>query len=151
MFLGEFQNSIDSKSRIIIPAKFRYELGDSCIVSMSLDKCLTVSTREEWEKFLGQLVELPISNKDVRLMRRYFGQAATVCEIDKQGRITIPQKLKEYAEIDKELVTVGNITNIEVWSKENWDTIAFAQDGVNMSVGELDASALAEKLGQFNF
>ncbi|MDO4833860.1 MAG: division/cell wall cluster transcriptional repressor MraZ [Bacillota bacterium] len=151
MFVGKYQNSIDSKSRLIIPSKFREELGGRCVVAMSLDKCLTISTMEEWEKFLGELSQLPMSNPEARVIRRYFNQSAAVCDVDKQGRVTIPQELREYAGITKELVTMGNINNIEVWSRENWDSLAFAQDGESMNISEIDASAIAEKLGQYNF
>ena len=151
MFVGKYQNSIDSKSRLIIPSKFLEELGGRCVVAQSLDKCLTISTLEEWEKFLGELNQLPRSNPEARMIRRYFNQSAAICDVDKQGRVTIPQELREYAGITKELVTIGNINNIEVWSKEHWEKDAFAQAGENMSAGDIDASAIAEKLEKFNF
>ena len=151
MFVVKYQNSIDSKSRLIIPSKFREELGGRCVVDKSLDKCLTISTLEEWEKFLGELNQLPRSNPEARMIRRYFNQSAAICDVDKQGRVTIPQELREYAGITKELVTIGNINNIEVWSKEHWEKDAFAQAGENMSAGDIDASAIAEKLEKFNF
>ena len=151
MFVGKYQNSIDSKSRLIIPSKFREELGGRCVVAQSLDKCITISTLEEWEKFLGELNQLPRSNPEARMIRRYFNQSAAICDVDKQGRVTIPQELREYAGITKELVTIGNINNIEVWSKEHWEKDAFAQAGENMSAGDIDASAIAEKLEKFNF
>ncbi len=120
-------------------------------MAQSLDKCLTISTLEEWEKFLGELNQLPRSNPEARMIRRYFNQSAAICDVDKQGRVTIPQELREYAGITKELVTIGNINNIEVWSKEHWEKDAFAQAGENMSAGDIDASAIAEKLEKFNF
>lgn len=151
MFVGKYQNSIDSKSRLIIPSKFREELGCRCVVAQSLDRCLTISTMEEWEKFLMQLNALPTSNPEARMIRRYFNQSAAVCDVDKQGRVTIPPELREYAGISKELVTIGNINNIEVWSKECWETDAFAMAGDNMSVGQINASEIAAKLEKFNF
>lgn len=105
----------------------------------------------EWEKFLEELSKLPMSNPEARMIRRYFNQSAAVCDVDKQGRVTLPQELREYAGITKELVTIGNINNIEVWSRENWESVAFSQVGENMSAGEIDASAIAEKLEKFNF
>ena len=151
MFVGKYQNSIDGKSRLIIPSKFRDELGPRCVVAQSLDKCLTISTMEEWEKFLAELNQLPMSNPEARMIRRYFNQSAAVCDVDKQGRVTIPQELREYAGITKELVTIGNINNIEVWSKEHWDKDAFAQAGENVKAGDINASEIAEKLEKFNF
>lgn len=151
MFVGKYQNSIDSKSRLIVPAKFRDELGGRCVVAQAIDKCLTISTMEEWESFLTELLKLPMSNSDARMIRRYFTKSAAVCDVDKQGRVTIPQELKEYAGINKELVTIGNINNIEVWSKEYWEKFAFAQADGGTEEGEINASEIAEKLEKFNF
>ena len=151
MFVGKYQNSIDSKSRLIIPAKFREELGGRCVVAQSLDKCLTISTLAEWEKCLEELKALPRSNPEARMIRRYFNQSAATCDVDKQGRVTIPQELKDYAGITKELVTIGNIDNIEVWSKENWEKDAFAQAGEDLTAADINASEIAEKLEKFNF
>lgn len=151
MFVGKYQNSIDSKSRLIIPAKFREELGSRCVVAQSLDRCLTISTMDEWKTFLEELKQLPRSNPEARMIRRYFNQSAAVCDVDKQGRVTIPQELREYAGITKELVTIGNIDNIEVWSKEYWEKDAFAQAGDNLDAGEINASEIAAKLEKFNF
>lgn len=151
MFVGKYQNSIDSKSRLIIPAKFREELGGRCVVAQSLDKCLTISTMADWEAFLEELKQLPMSNPEARMIRRYFNQSAAVCDVDKQGRVTVPQELREYAGITKDLVTIGNIDNIELWSKENWDSYAFAQAGDNVDGGKINASEIAEKLEKFNF
>ena len=151
MFVGKYQNSIDSKSRLIIPAKFREELGGRCVIAQSLDKCLTISTEAEWENFLQELKALPRSNAEARMIRRYFNQSAAKCDVDKQGRVTIPQELKDYAGITKELVTIGNIDNIEVWSKENWEKDAFAQAGENVTASEINASEIAAALEKYGF
>lgn len=151
MFVGKYQNSIDSKSRLIIPAKFREELGGRCVIAQSLDKCLTISTEAEWENFLQELKALPRSNAEARMIRRYFNQSAARCDVDKQGRVTIPQELKDYAGITKELVTIGNIDNIEVWSKENFEKEAFAQAGENVTASEINASEIAAALEKYGF
>lgn len=151
MFVGKYENSIDSKSRLIIPAKFREELGGRCIIAQSMDKCLTISTEAEWENFLSELKALPKSNAEARMLRRYFNQSARTCDVDKQGRVTIPQELREYAGITKELVTIGNIDNIEVWSKEYWEKDAFAQAGEDMTAANINASEIAAKLEKYNF
>ena len=103
------------------------------------------------ERFLEELKALPRSNPEARMIRRYFNQSAATCDVDKQGRVTIPQELREYAGIPKELVTIGNIDNIEVWSKENWEKDAFAQAGDNLTASDINASEIAEKLEKFNF
>lgn len=151
MFVGKYQNSIDSKSRLIIPAKFREELGGRCVIAQSLDKCLTISTEAEWENFLQELKALPRSNAEARMIRRYFNQSAARCDVDKQGRVTIPQELKDYAGITKELVTIGNIDNIEVWSKENFEKEAFAQAGENVTASDINASEIAAALEKYGF
>lgn len=151
MFVGKYQNSIDSKSRLIIPAKFREELGGRCVIAQSLDKCLTISTEAEWENFLQELKALPRSNAEARMIRRYFNQSAAKCDVDKQGRVTIPQELKDYAGITKELVTIGNIDNIEVWSKENFEKEAFAQAGDNVTASDINASEIAAALEKYGF
>lgn len=151
MFIGKYQNSIDSKSRLIIPAKFREELGERCVVAQSLDKCLTISPMEEWEAFLEELKMLPKSNPEARMIRRYFNQSAAVCDVDKQGRVTIPQELREYAGIRKDLVTIGNIDSIEVWSRECWEEDAFRQAGDEADAGNINASEIAAKLEKYNF
>jgi MraZ protein len=150
-FVGKYQNSIDSKSRLIIPAKFREELGGRCVIAQSLDKCLTISPEAEWENFLQELKTLPRSNPEARMIRRYFNQSAARCDVDKQGRVTIPQDLKDYAGITKDLVTIGNIDNIEVWSKEHWEKDAFAQAGEDMTASDINASEIAAALEKFGF
>ena len=85
------------------------------------------------------------------MIRRYFNQSAAKCDVDKQGRVTIPQELKDYAGITKELVTIGNIDNIEVWSKENFEKEAFAQAGENVTASEINASEIAAALEKYGF
>ena len=147
MFVGKFNNSIDGKSRMIVPAKFREELGGKCIVAKALDSCLTIYPVEQWEKFVKEkLSVLPIGNESARKLRRHFYSSAAECDVDKQGRITIPQELKEYAGIDKELVTIGSDITIEIWSRESWDK------ELDPDTGELmKASELAESMEQYGF
>lgn len=147
MFVGKFNNSIDSKSRMIVPAKFREELGGKCIIAKSLDKCLTIYPEEQWEKFVKEKLSiLPMGNEGARKLRRHFYSSAAECDVDKQGRLTIPQELKEYANIDKDLVTIGSDMTIEVWSRESW------YDELDPDTGELmNASDLAESMEQYGF
>lgn len=120
MFMGEYNHSIDQKGRIIVPAKFREELGEEFVMTLGLDGCLFVYPTSEWETFVEQLKKLP-GNREVRQLQRYFLAGATNCEVDKQGRILIPAKLREHAGLEKEVVFVGVLGKIEVWSKERWD------------------------------
>lgn len=120
MFMGEYNHGIDAKGRIIVPAKFRESLGEEFVVTMGLDGCLFVYPEEEWSRFVTDLKSLP-GSKEARQLQRYFMAGAALCEVDKQGRILIPQKLREHAGLRKDIVFVGVMNKIEVWSKERWE------------------------------
>ncbi|AUJ26780.1 division/cell wall cluster transcriptional repressor MraZ [Virgibacillus dokdonensis] len=122
MFMGEFQHNIDAKGRIIVPSKFRDQLGDSFVVTRGLDQCLFVYPMEEWSILEEKLKKLPLTKKDARAFTRFFFSGAVECEIDKQGRINIPQSLRNYAGIEKECVVIGVSNRIEIWSSEQWDS-----------------------------
>jgi MraZ protein len=119
--MGEYNHTIDAKGRIIIPSKFREALGDNFVVTLGLDGCLFVYPNEEWMNFVAQLKSLP-GSKEARQMQRYFMAGAADCEVDKQGRILIPNKLREQAGLEKDIVFVGVLSKIEIWSKEKWDS-----------------------------
>lgn len=121
MFMGEYNHTIDAKGRIIVPAKFREELGESFVVTQGLDGCLFVYPDEEWQKFVTGLKNLP-GSKEARQLQRYFMSCAANPDVDKQGRILIPSKLREQAKLEKDVVFVGVLSKIEIWSKENWDS-----------------------------
>ena len=120
MFMGEFNHTIDAKGRLIIPSRFRELLGDEFVLTKGLDGCLSIYPMEEWEAFEEKLRALPLTNKNARTFSRFFVAGATPCELDKQGRILIPQTLREFAGLDKDVVLVGVIDKIEVWDKERW-------------------------------
>jgi len=120
MLTGEFQHNIDTKGRMIIPVKFRDELGDSFIATKGLDKCLFIFPLLEWEKLDKQLANLSLSKG--REIQRFFYGGMTHCEVDKQGRILIPANLREYADLEKDAVIIGLNKRAEVWSKNNWET-----------------------------
>lgn len=120
MFMGTYDHSIDAKGRVIVPAKFREALGDSFVVTLGLDGCLFVYPEEEWEGFVKQLKELP-GSKEARKLQRYFMAGAAPCDVDKQGRVLIPSNLREKAGLEKDIVFVGVMSKIEIWSKERWD------------------------------
>lgn len=120
MFMGEYSHSIDIKGRLIMPAKFREKLGDEFVISKGQDKCLYVRSKEEWEHFEEELAKLPTINKEARYFVRFFLAGATTCEVDKQGRILIPSVLREYAELDKDVIVVGGTDHIEIWNKDKY-------------------------------
>src|SRR5699024_10337295 len=121
MFMGEFQHNIDSKGRIIVPAKFREELGDTFVITRGLDQCLFAYPMNEWKLLDEKLKKLPLTKKDARAFTRFFFSGAVECEIDKQGRINIPQPLRNYAVLDKECVVIGVSNRVEFWASENWE------------------------------
>lgn len=122
MFMGEYQHTIDIKGRMIVPAKFREELGSQFVVTRGLDKCLFIYPMEEWNEVEEKLKKLPLTKKDARAFTRFFFSGAVECDIDKQGRINIPQTLRTYADLDKDCVVIGVSNRVELWSKEVWET-----------------------------
>ena len=120
MFMGSSNNSIDEKNRMIVPSKMRADLGARCILTKGLDKCLYIYATEDWDKQMEKIARLPESDPKVRAFIRHFCANACECEFDKQGRIIIPQELKAYAGIEKDLVTMGAMSKIEIWSREVW-------------------------------
>lgn len=120
MFMGEYNHTVDTKGRLIIPSKFRELLGDEFIVTKGLDGCLFVFPQNEWQAFEEKLRKLPLNQKGARQFTRFFVAGATPCELDKQGRILLPATLREFAGLDKDVVLAGMLNRIEIWSKAKW-------------------------------
>ena len=120
MFMGEYSHSLDTKGRLIMPAKFREQLGDSFVVTKSPDKCLYIYSNEDWKNFEEKLSALPITNKATRQFVRFFLAGAAECEVDKQGRILLPAVLREYANLEKEVILAGTSRRIEIWNKDKY-------------------------------
>lgn len=121
MFMGEFRHAIDEKKRLIIPSKYREEIGSSFILTRGIDKCLFLYSQEEWNTLTAKLHKLSFAKKDARNFLRFFLSGATNLEFDKQGRVVLPSNLLEYAEITKDCVIVGVGERLEIWAKEAWD------------------------------
>jgi MraZ protein len=119
--MGEYHHNIDNKGRMIIPAKFRENLGDTFILTRGLDQCLFGYPLSEWKALEEKLKALPLTKKDARAFTRFFFSGATECELDKQGRVNIAAPLLQYAQLEKECVVIGVSNRIEIWSKENWE------------------------------
>ena len=136
MFMGEYNHTIDAKGRLIVPAKFREILGDNFIVTKGLDGCLFVYPNDEWTRFEEKLKSLPLTNKNARQFTRFFLAGAAACEVDKQGRILLPQVLREFASLEKDVVLVGVASRIEIWSRERWDKSMNTYDGDMDEVAE---------------
>lgn len=132
MLLGEYRHNVDTKGRVSVPSKFRGDLGQSFVITKGLDNCLFMYSKQEWETFENKLKELPLTNNDARSFMRFFFAGAAECEVDKQGRINIPQVLRDYAGIKKDVVIVGVATRAEIWDSVNWDNYT-TSDSLNVS------------------
>ena len=138
MFMGEYNHTIDAKGRLIVPSKFRELLGNEFVVTKGLDGCLFVFSNEEWQEFELKLKALPLTNKSARQFARFFVAGATPCELDKQGRILLPQTLREFAGLDKDVVLTGMLNRIEIWSKQKWNE--------NNSLDDVAMDEIAEQM-----
>ena len=137
MFIGEYQHALDSKNRMIVPSKLREELGNKFVITKGLDGCLYAYPQDEWKNLEEKMKTLPLTNRDARSFVRFFFAGACEIEMDKQGRGLIPQNLKEYAGLEKEIVSIGVLTRVEIWSKEKWQ---------EYNDSNVDFESIAEKM-----
>ncbi|MCC3357573.1 division/cell wall cluster transcriptional repressor MraZ [Bacillus sp. REN16] len=121
MFMGEYHHTVDMKGRMIIPAKFRDNLGETFVLTRGLDQCLFGYPQSEWKILEDKLKTLPLTKKDARAFTRFFFSGAIECELDKQGRVNIASPLLSYAGLEKECVVLGVSNRIEIWSKDKWE------------------------------
>lgn len=120
MFIGEYQHAIDPKKRLAVPSKFRVELESKVVVTRGLDRCLFVYPMKVWQELAQKLGAIPIGESATRSFVRLMLAGATDVEMDKQGRILIPDYLKEYAELDRNVVITGIYNRLEIWSEVKW-------------------------------
>ena len=139
MFLGEYSHTIDEKGRLTFPAKFRSELKEGVVVTRGIDKCLFAFPMSEWQKLSQQVSSLPITDSSAREFRRLMFSGAVDATLDKQGRMLIPQYLREYAGLDGDAIVAGLSTHMEIWSPEAWTAAR-----VNFESGALDAEHWAQ-------
>lgn len=140
--MGEYQHTIDEKGRMIIPAKFRDELGEHFVITRGLDNCLFVYPQSEWKLIEQKLKTLPFTRSDARAFTRFFFSGAIECELDKQGRVNIAANLRQYAELQKDCVVIGVSNRVEIWSKEKWEEY--------FSDSEASFNEIAEKIVDFD-
>ena len=139
MFIGEYQATLDEKGRISIPAKFRPQLKQKVVITRGLDSSLFLYSLEEWKKLATKLASLPISTANTRSFQRLMLAGAMDCEIDKQGRVTLPAYLKDFAKIRKKAVVAGLYNRVEIWSEELWQAYKLQTEAAS--------NAIAEQLG----
>ena len=144
MFMGEYHHTIDDKGRLIIPSKFRTELGESFVITRGLENCLFVYSLVEWNKIVDKLKKLPFTKKDARNFTRFFLSGATITELDKQGRANIQASLIDYASLEKDCVVIGVNDRLEIWSKDKWEEFFNANSdqlsdiAENLFIGDID-------------
>ena len=138
MLMGEYQHNMDAKGRVTIPARFREDLGDRFYVTKGLDHCLFVLSADRWQNLVERMSSLPISQ--ARDIQRFFFSGATEVEPDKQGRILIPQSLRDYAGLQKDLVIIGASNRAEIWDQDAWEQMCaeITPDMVAQMMDELD-------------
>ncbi|MBC8590719.1 division/cell wall cluster transcriptional repressor MraZ [Wansuia hejianensis] len=140
MLIGEYQHTLDNKGRIIMPSKFREDLGDEFVITKGLDGCLFVYPKNEWKILEDKLKTLPLTNRDARAFVRFFFSGASECTLDKQGRVLIPANLREHSKLEKNAVIIGVATRLEIWSEEQWNNYT---DDDNLSY-----DSIAEKMAE---
>ncbi|MBI4193096.1 MAG: division/cell wall cluster transcriptional repressor MraZ [Candidatus Colwellbacteria bacterium] len=140
MFIGEHEHTIDAKGRVAIPAKFRSQLGDGAIVTRGIDRCLFAFTASDWHALAEKLVALPLAQANSRAFVRLMLSGAAECELDSQGRALIPERLRDYAGIRREVIVAGLYNRIEIWDKEAWSDYK--------AKTESSSEEIAEKLGE---
>jgi MraZ protein len=136
MFLGEFVHTIDEKGRLTIPSKFRAELAAGLVVTRGIDRCLSIFPMAEWNSLAEQVSALPMTDRRARAFRRLVFANAADATPDRQGRVVIPPRLREYAGIDSEVVVTGLNTYIEVWGKDAWSEERERVEGDDVGVEE---------------
>ena len=120
MLMGEYHHTLDSKGRLILPSKIRYELGEDFVLTRGIDKCLFIYPKKEWDNIISKYKELP-NTKEARNFMRFFLSGANICDTDKQGRINISLPLLTYAKIEKECIIIGVNDHLEIWAKDEWE------------------------------
>ena len=140
MLIGEYKHNLDPKKRLAIPSKFRKELGDGAVLTKGLDGCLFIFPSKNWAPFAEMLGGLSIGKQDTRSFARLFLSGAVEVEFDSLGRILIPDNLKEFASLNKEVVIAGLFNRLEIWDDKKW--------GAYKENLEKNSDKIAEKLGE---
>ena len=140
MLLGEYKHNLDTKGRVAIPAKFIDKFISGAIVTRGLDRCLFVFGKAEWETLAQKIISLPLAQSDSRAFARLMLSGATDVELDSQGRILLPDSLRSYAGLKKEIVVTGMYTRVELWDADTWNAYKTKTEGA--------ADEIAEKLSE---
>lgn len=137
MFLGEFSHTLDDKGRVVMPRKFRPELGKGCVITKGQDRCLYVFPMELWDAEAEQVLKLPRTDRRARNFSRSFFASATDQQMDKQGRVQIPESLRVYAGLEKDITVVGVADHVQLWSTTAWQEAAAEADEYYAGIEEV--------------
>ena len=140
MFIGEYKHNLDDKGRLAIPTKFRADLSKGAVVTRGLDTSLFLFPKEEWDKLAEKLANLPLGQSNSRAFARLMLAGAMDVELDKQGRVMLPEYLRTYADLKKSIVVAGLYTRREIWDEQTWESYKKKM--------EEDAESVAEQLGE---
>ena len=140
MFIGEYKHRIDEKGRLAIPVKFRGDLAKGAVITRGLDSSLFLFTKEEWEILAQKLAALPLGQSNSRAFARLMLAGAMDVEVDKQGRMVLPEYLRTYAGLQKEVIVAGLFNRLEIWEESKWQDYK--------AKTEADAEHIAEQLGE---
>jgi len=136
MFIGEYSHNLDEKGRLAVPTKFRNQLAKGAVVTKGLDNCLFLYTNEEWQKLATKLATLPISKANTRAFSRLMLASAMDVQLDKQGRIVLPEYLRKYATLKKKTIVAGLYNRLEIWDEDNWDKYIKGTDKQSGDIAE---------------
>jgi MraZ protein len=136
MFLGEYEHNVDDKGRLAIPARFREDLGDGVVITRGFDRCLMGFPRPMWEQLSQQVSGLSLGQGDARNLRRLLFSGAADVQLDRQGRILIPQNLRDYAGLAEPVIVAGLNTHFEIWSRERWREVLDSLDANGGAIAE---------------
>lgn len=136
VFLGEYSHSLDEKGRVVMPSKFRTGLDDGCVVTKGQERCVYVFPMDRWEEESSKVLKLPRTDRRARNFSRSFFASASDQALDRQGRVQIPESLRRYAGLEKDLTVVGVADRIEVWAADTWRTVAEEADAYYSEIEE---------------
>lgn len=142
MFIGEYNHTIDEKGRIAVPSKFRQLLRGGAVVTRGLDNCLVVYTKKEWGKLAEKIASLPFNKANDRSLSRFILAGAMEVDFDGQGRVTLPEYLRDFAKLTKKAVVAGLYNRLEIWNEDAWNTFK--------ATTEKQSNQIAEALGEIN-
>ena len=137
MFLGEYQHALDDKGRVVLPRKFRDELDKGCVITKGQEHCIYVFTMERWKEEMAKVAKLPRTDRRSRNFSRSFFAGASDQKLDRQGRVAIPENLRTFASLEKDVTVVGVADYIEIWSSSVWEEVAAEADELYAGIEEV--------------